>query len=82
VSRIFIKRRSLRKLDDMHVKIGDMFLRLGSQPTKWTVDKLIEYPDIPPHAQLRREGYWPATMTIALSVLKNRREFQPVPMAP
>ena len=63
----------------MNVNLGDTFLRLGSQPTKWTVERLIEYPDIPPHARLRREGYWPATMTLALSALMDRREFQLVP---
>lgn len=63
----------------MKIKPGDVFLRLGGQPTKWTVERIIEYPDIPPHARLQRLGYWKATRTIALSVLMNQREFQPVP---
>jgi hypothetical protein len=63
----------------MNVKPGDVFLRLSSQPTRWAVEKIFEYPDIPPHARLQRIGYWKATRTIALSVLTNQREFQPVP---
>ena len=57
---------------------GDVFLKLGGLPTEWTVERIIEYPDIPPHARLQRIGYWKAARTIALSVLTNRREFQPL----
>ncbi|MBC8159057.1 MAG: hypothetical protein H8E94_06975 [Alphaproteobacteria bacterium] len=63
----------------MNVTPGDVFLKLGNPPTEWTVERIIEYPDIPPHVQLQRKGYRTATMTIALSVLIDRREFQFVP---
>ncbi len=57
------------------IRPGECFLRVSSPLTKWWVERIIEYPGLPPHARLFRDEIDPATITIALSVLLDERHF-------
>ncbi len=54
---------------------GECFLRVSNPLTKWWVERIIERPGLPPHARLFRAEIDPATITIALSVLLDKRHF-------
>ncbi len=58
---------------------GEWFLRVGNPPSKWRVERIIEYPDLPPHARLVRYDFDPAMITVALSVLIDKHHFIRLP---
>lgn len=60
------------------IKAGDWFLRNGNPPSEWVVSEIIQKPDTPPHARLRQKGYLTRTVTLALSVLLEGRDFLPI----
>lgn len=59
------------------IRPGDWFLRKSAPPTRWSVERIIEFPDMPPHARLVREdGH--RTITVAVSVLRDTGQYVPI----
>lgn len=50
------------------VQPGDVFRKIGTYGADWVLERVIEYPDIPPHARLIDQGSG-RTMTVAISML-------------
>lgn len=53
----------------------------GTPPTYWTVDRLLEFPNTPPHVRLvrrRDETSNTRVITIAISALMDRKNYKPV----
>ncbi|MBI2236817.1 MAG: hypothetical protein HYU60_07710 [Magnetospirillum sp.] len=62
------------------VRAGDVFRKAGTYGGEWVVERLFEYPDIPPHARLiERTGS--RTMTVAVSLLLDLDSFTSVQQA-
>ena len=57
---------------------GDGFVKVGRRPTKWIVDRILDYHDLPRHVRLREEGGNERTITVAISALEDKREFTPL----
>ncbi len=64
------------------VTTGDRFVKAGNPPSHWTVDRTLEYPDIPPHVRLVEQGGNHRTITVALSALLDQRSYRPMAAAP
>ena len=60
------------------VNLGDLFVKEGRTASKWVVEKLIQRPDFPDHVRLRKKGHATKTITVALSVLSDRKQFKPL----
>ncbi len=63
------------------VNLGDLFIKSGPRPSKWVVEKLIQRPDIPDHVRLRKMDQETKTITLALSVLGDPKQFRLVERA-
>jgi hypothetical protein len=59
------------------VNPGDTFRKIGTYGADWVVERLFEYPDIPPHARLIDQGNG-RVMTVALSTLRDPEVFKPI----
>jgi hypothetical protein len=51
------------------VEVGDFFQKAGGIDSKWEVEKIIEYTDIPAHVRLVEHKGNERTQTVAMSVL-------------
>ncbi len=66
----FLKRKSRGS----GVAPGDVFLKVGTYSGQWVVQRILEYPDIPPHARLvERNGT--RAITMALTALLDPSNF-------
>lgn len=59
------------------VKKGDVFRKTGTYGGDWVVERVFEYPDIPPHVRMvERKGG--RAMTVAAAMLFDPECFMPV----
>jgi hypothetical protein len=66
-----------RRKGSDEVRVGDVFRKAGTYGGEWIVERMFEYPDIPPHARLvERTGS--RTMTVAVSLLRDPDSFTSV----
>lgn len=57
------------------VQVGDCFVRQNGTNSVWVVERIFEYPDMPPHARLH-EVRTSRVVTFALNVLESESQFR------
>lgn len=60
------------------VQPNDIFQKASGLTSKWLVDRVIEFPDLPLHVRLVEQGGNERTVTVALSTLMDQRQWSPV----
>lgn len=55
------------------VNKGDVFEKAGRSYSKYIVDKMMTYADIPPHVRLIEQGGNDRTVTVALATLLDEK---------
>lgn len=66
-----------RRARGNEVSPGDIFRKAGTYGGEWVVERVFDYPDIPPHVRLvERQGA--RAMTVAVSMLFDPDCFTPV----
>lgn len=66
-----------RRARGTEVAPGDIFRKAGTYGGEWVVERVFDYPDIPPHVRLvERQGA--RAMTVAASMLFDPECFTPV----
>ncbi|GAB6053512.1 hypothetical protein JCM17960_23320 [Magnetospira thiophila] len=55
---------------------GDVYVKSGTSQTRWAVERMFEYTDIPPHVRLVSQGDRNRTITVALSALLDGKQFR------
>lgn len=60
------------------VKVGDIFQKAQGLTSKWIVDRVIEYTDIPLHVRLIEQGGNERTQTVALTALLDPHQWKAV----
>ncbi|MBX9635383.1 MAG: hypothetical protein K2X44_10435 [Magnetospirillum sp.] len=69
-----------RRARGTEVAPGDVFRKVGTYGGEWVVERIFDYPDIPRHVRLvERTGA--RAMTVAISMLSDPENFQPVSFA-
>ncbi len=63
------------------VQPNDIFQKASGLASKWVVDRVIEFPDLPLHVRLVEQGGNERTVTVALSALLDTRQWQAVKTA-
>ncbi len=58
------------------VEPGDVFVKPGLSPIRWSVERMFDYTDIPPHVRLISLNDGRRTITVALSTLLDPRQFR------
>ncbi|MCQ2966570.1 MAG: hypothetical protein MJ250_07550 [Alphaproteobacteria bacterium] len=61
------------------VKVGDVFQKAQGLTSKWVVDRVIEYSDIPLHVRLIEQGGNERTQTVALTALLDPHQWKAIP---
>ncbi len=59
------------------INVGDKFIKPAVPKTVWVVNRLVNLPGLPPHAELRVQGYLkrPQKMMMSLGALTDPRMF-------
>jgi hypothetical protein len=66
-----------RRARGVEVAPGDIFRKAGTYGGEWVVERVFDYPDIPPHVRLvERQGA--RAMTVAVSMLFDPECFSPI----
>ena len=65
-----------RSITKLSVSPKMVFQKLGDYPSTWEVERMIDYPDLPEHVRLTEIGGGARTMTIALSILSDPKEWK------
>ena len=60
------------------VQPNDVFQKASGLTSKWLVERVIEFPDLPPHVRLNEQGGNERTVTVALSALLDPRQWKSV----
>lgn len=60
------------------VQPNDIFQKASGLTSKWLVERVIEFPDLPPHVRLNEQGGNERTVTVALSALLDPRQWKSV----
>lgn len=63
------------------VQPNDVFQKTSGLSSKWLVERVIEFPDLPLHVRLNEQGGNERTVTVALSALLDTRQWKPVKIA-
>lgn len=63
------------------VQPNDVFQKSSGLTSKWLVERVIEFPDLPLHVRLNEQGGNERTVTVALSALLDPRQWKPVKTA-
>ena len=63
------------------VQPNDVFQKASGLSSKWLVERIIEFPDLPLHVRLNEQGGNERTVTVALSALLDPRQWKPVKVA-
>ena len=63
------------------VQPNDVFQKTNGLSSKWLVERIIEFPDLPLHVRLNEQGGNERTVTVALSALLDTRQWKPVKIA-
>ncbi|MGN1079461.1 MAG: hypothetical protein ACI4TE_04735 [Alphaproteobacteria bacterium] len=64
------------------VQPNDVFQKASGLSSKWLVERVIEFPDLPPHVRLNEQGGNERTVTVALSALLDPRQWKSVKITP
>ncbi len=67
------------KIEKITVQPGDAFIKIGGIDSIWKVERILEYPDLPPHIRLVEHGGNSRTATVALSALMDTKCWQTAP---
>lgn len=60
------------------VQTNDVFQKASGLSSKWLVDRVIEFPDLPLHVRLVEQGGNERTVTVALSALLDPRQWRAI----
>ena len=60
------------------VQPNDIYQKASGLSSKWLVERIIEFPDLPLHVRLNEQGGNERTVTVALSALLDTRQWKPV----
>lgn len=60
------------------VQPNDVFQKASGLTSKWLVERIIEFPDLPLHVRLNEQGGNERTVTVALSALLDPRQWKPI----
>ena len=60
------------------VQPNDVFQKASGLTSKWLVERVIEFPDLPLHVRLNEQGGNERTVTVALSALLDPRQWKSV----
>ena len=63
------------------VQPNDVYQKANGLSSKWLVERIIEFPDLPLHVRLNEQGGNERTVTVALSALLDTRQWRPVKSA-
>ncbi|MBR1777262.1 MAG: hypothetical protein IJ752_01590 [Alphaproteobacteria bacterium] len=63
------------------VQPNDVYQKASGLSSKWLVERIIEFPDLPLHVRLNEQGGNERTVTVALSALLDTRQWKPVKTA-
>jgi len=63
------------------VQPNDIFQKASGLSSKWLVERIIEFPDLPLHVRLNEQGGNERTVTVALSALLDTRQWKPIKIA-
>lgn len=63
------------------VQPNDIFQKASGLPSKWIVERVIEFPDLPLHIRLNEQGGNERTVTVALSTLLDARQWRSIKVA-
>ncbi|MCW9035658.1 MAG: hypothetical protein OQK35_04075 [Alphaproteobacteria bacterium] len=61
------------------VQPGDQYVKEGTPPTQWTVERILDFPNTPQHVRLvrkRNEATNTRTITVAMSALLDKKFFR------
>ena len=62
--------------EQLAVKPGDRFLRLGPYETVWVVKRLLDMDDMPPHLHLTPEGSVARILTFSVAAVQDEKLFK------
>ena len=60
------------------IRPGDRFVKAEDKKVVWVVDRVVNFPDLPPHLRLRIEGENKHIRTFSVSAVLDGRLFQKV----
>ncbi|MBR1945349.1 MAG: hypothetical protein IJ846_03555 [Alphaproteobacteria bacterium] len=63
------------------VQPNDVYQKASGLSSKWLVERIIEFPDLPLHVRLNEQGGNERTVTVALSALLDPRQWKLVKAA-
>ena len=63
------------------VQPNDVYQKANGLSSKWLVERIIEFPDLPLHVRLNEQGGNERTVTVALSAFLDTRQWRPVKTA-
>ena len=63
------------------VQPNDVFQKASGLTSKWLVERVIEFPDLPLHVRLNEQGGNERTVTVALSALLDPQQWRLVESA-
>lgn len=63
------------------VQPNDVYQKASGLSSKWVVERIIEFPDLPLHVRLNEQGGNERTITVALSALTDARQWKLVKAA-
>ena len=66
---------------DITVHPNDIYQKVGGTVSKWVVEKVFEYSDMPAHVRLIEQGGNERTVTVALSALADAKEWRHIGFA-
>ncbi len=66
------------KMPKVPVQPNDVYQKASGLSSKWLVERVIEFPDLPLHVRLNEQGGNERTVTVALSALLDTRQWKPV----
>ena len=68
----------MKKIPKISVQPNDVYQKANGLSSKWLVERIIEFPDLPLHVRLNEQGGNERTVTVALSALLDTRQWKPV----
>lgn len=71
----------MKKMPKVSVQPNDVYQKASGLSSKWLVERIIEFPDLPLHVRLNEQGGNERTVTVALSALLDTRQWKPVKTA-
>lgn len=57
------------------IQPDDVYQKTSGLPSKWVVERIIEFPDIPAHVRLIEQGGNERIITIAISTLQDPQQW-------